>query len=526
MATPVLARQLSEWQTSDWQQLQNGSDIRGVAIDGVEGERVNLTPAIAQRLGQSFVSWLAKQVGKETEQLVVSVGRDSRLSGPALRDGLAEGMQSLGATVYDFGIASTPAMFMSTVTEGYVCDGAIMLTASHLPFNRNGLKFFTAQGGLNKPDIASILSSASENAFLTAVTKGEMQARDFISVYAEGLVERVRQSVNHAEHYAQPLKGLHIVVDAGNGAGGFYADKVLKPLGADISGSQFLEPDGTFPNHIPNPENAEAMAAIRSAVLSNKADFGIIFDTDVDRSAAVDSQGQELNRNKLIALISAVVLREHPGSTIVTDSITSDGLAEFIAGLGGTHHRFRRGYKNVINESVRLNETGEESWLAIETSGHGAMKENYFLDDGAYLVSKLLVELARARQDNKLITDLIADLKEPAESEEVRLKILVDDFKTHGHSVIEALRSHVQNQSDWQIVPNNYEGIRVACTSPEEEGWFLLRLSLHDPVLPLNIESNVAGGVNTICDRLAEFFQTMTDLDTSALSAVIKTAKS
>jgi phosphomannomutase len=128
----------------------------------------------------------------------------------------------------------------------------------------------------------------------------------------------------------QPLQGLHIVVDAGNGAGGFFVDQVLKPLGADTSGSQFLDPDGTFPNHIPNPENAEAMAAIRQAVLDHQADFGIIFDTDVDRAAAVDAAGNELNRNRLIALMAAIVLREHPGSTIVTDSITSDGLTQFI----------------------------------------------------------------------------------------------------------------------------------------------------------------------------------------------------
>ena len=502
-----------------WKRLQNGSDIRGVALAGVAGEEVNLTTDVAYRIGQGFVSWLAEKVEKATADLVVSVGRDSRLSGPALRDGLTAGMRSLGAQVYDFAIASTPAMFMSTVAEGYQCDGAIMLTASHLPFNRNGFKFFTQKGGLNKPDITDILTLASKNNFFTAATEGALEEKDFISVYAQGLVEKIRQEVNHAEQYEQPLKGLHIVVDAGNGAGGFYAQKVLEPLGADTSGSQFLDPDGTFPNHIPNPENAEAMAAIQRAVLENKADFGIIFDTDVDRSAAVDSQGEELNRNKLIALISAVVLREHPGSTIVTDSITSDGLTDFITGLGGVHHRFKRGYKNVINESVRLNESGEASWLAIETSGHGAMQENYFLDDGAYLVSKLLVELARTRQAGKLITDLITDLKEPAESEEVRLKILADDFTAHGNDVIAALKEFVAEQPDWAIAPQNYEGVRVACAAPDEEGWFLLRLSLHDPVLPLNVESNVAGGVKRICDRLAQFFATTTELDISAFQA-------
>ncbi len=500
-----------------WQRLQNGSDIRGVALEGVAGETVNLTPEVAYLLGQGFVSWLASKLDKAAEDLVISVGRDSRISGPALRDAIADGMTDAGARVFDFAIASTPAMFMSTVTPGYNCDGAIMLTASHLPFNRNGCKFFTAQGGLNKPDITQILALASENNFSPAATKGELEARDFISVYSDGLVQKVRQSVNHSEHYEQPLKGLHIIVDAGNGAGGFYASKVLEPLGANTTGSQFLEPDGHFPNHIPNPENTEAMAAICQAVLWHRADFGIIFDTDVDRSAAVDSQGHELNRNRLIALISAVVLREHPGSTIVTDSITSDGLTQFITDLGGVHHRFKRGYKNVINESMRLDAAGQASWLAIETSGHGAMKENYFLDDGAYLVSKLLVELALVRQSGKFLTDLITELKEPVESKEYRLRILAEDFKTHGNEVIEKLTAFVNQQNSWQAVPDNFEGIRVACTNPKEDGWFLLRLSLHDPVLPINIESNVAGGIEKIKGRLAGFFKQLDQLDISSL---------
>ena len=138
----------------------------------------------------------------------------------------------------------------------------------------------------------------------------------------------------------RPLEGLRIVVDAGNGAGGFFTRKVLEPLGADTTGSRYLSPDGRFPNHAPNPESPEAMVSIRDAVLENRADFGIIFDTDVDRAGAVLSSGEELNRNRLIAMIAAILLREHPGTTIVTDSITSTGLAAFIRERGGVHRRF------------------------------------------------------------------------------------------------------------------------------------------------------------------------------------------
>jgi phosphomannomutase len=501
-----------------WKKLQNGSDIRGVALAGIPDEPVNLTPDIVARIGQGFVVWLSQQQGKDCGELAIAVGRDSRLSGPDLMHSITTGMAALGATVYDVGLASTPAMFTSTIAAPLTCDGAIMLTASHLPFNRNGCKFFTAQGGLDKPNITDILALAEANDFTVAPTPGPIHSTDFMATYAAQLVEMIRQGVNHPEHYDQPLQGLKIVVDAGNGGGGFYVSQVLQPLGADTTGSQFLDPDGMFPNHIPNPEDETAMAAICEAVTTNQADFGIIFDTDVDRGAAVDATGRELNRNLLIALIAAITLREHPGSTVVTDSITSDGLTQFIEGdLGGTHHRFKRGYKNVINEAIRLNETGGDSWLAIETSGHGAMRENHWLDDGAYLVSKVLVELARAKLADRKVTDLIATLQEPAESQEFRLKIKTEDFKAYGNEVIAALTAHAEAEPDWAIAPKNHEGVRVACTDATESGWFLLRLSLHDPVIPLNVETNVTGGVAKIQARLLAFLQSFEALDLTPL---------
>lgn len=502
-----------------WKTLQNGSDIRGVALEGVADESVNLTPEVVSILSKAFVQWLAQNLGTAATDLTVSIGRDSRLSGEVLIEAAMAGMSSLGADVYDFNIASTPAMFMSTVTAGFSCSGAIMLTASHLPFNRNGLKFFTAQGGLGKQDIADILKLAQQNNFSHTAKPGQVIKHDFISIYADHLVRTIRQGVNHPHCYEQPLQGFKIIVDAGNGAGGFFVSKVLEPLGANTAGSQFLEPDGMFPNHIPNPEDKVAMAAISQAVIDHRADLGIIFDTDVDRGAAVDRFGQPLNRNHLIALIAAIVLREHPGSTVVTDSVTSDGLTQFIEeDLKGVHHRFKRGYKNVIDEAIRLNQTGQESYLAIETSGHGAMKENYFLDDGAYLVSKLLIEHARLSLVGKSLSDLIATLKEPKESEEFRIRLTAKDFKTYGENVIEQLQAFTQSQPDWKIAPNNYEGVRVSCIAPSESGWFLLRLSLHDPVMPINIESNVQGGVIRIKAMLMKFLGQFEDLDLSALS--------
>ena len=499
----------------DYKKLQNGSDIRGVAIEGIEGQHVNLTEPATKDIARGFALWLIKKTNKTN--LRVAVGRDSRLSGETLSNWLCNALIEQGINVTNFNMASTPAMFMACVTKGYEFDGTVMITASHLPFNRNGFKFFTKNGGLEKDDIKEILAFA-ESDEQTNLKLGVLNVDNFMDTYSNILVEKIKDAT--CSNF--PLKGFKIVVDAGNGAGGFFVDKVLKPLGADTTGSRFLQPDGSFPNHIPNPENKEAMQSITDAVKENNADLGIIFDTDVDRAGAVLKDGSELNRNRIIAMLSAILLREHPGTTIVTDSITSTGLAEFIKEKGGVHHRFKRGYRNVINESIRLNKLGQDSQLAIETSGHGALKENYFLDDGAYLVTKLLIELAKGKKEGYSLESLIATLKEPKESIEFRMNINLEDFKPYSLQLIDDLHKYAQNQQGWQIAPSNYEGIRVNLDKEHGNGWFLLRMSLHDPLLPLNIESDNVGGTKIIVTELAEFIKNYSELDSSSLLNYIK----
>ena len=497
-----------------WAELQNGSDIRGIATEGFQGQNINLTPAMVEKLAEAFVTWLKDRTNVAPEKMTIAIGRDSRISGPALMKAFIKGILSAGANAVGCGISSTPAMYMSTIFKDTKYTGAVMLTASHLPFNRNGIKFFTSDGGLEKGDITRILGLAASESDHIANNSGKESQFDLISVYSQFLVNTIREKVNHSDHYDTPLQDFHIVVDAGNGSGGFFVDKVLLPLGADTTGSQFLDPNGMFPNHIPNPENEAAMESIQKAVLDNKADIGIIFDTDVDRSAAVDHTGTGINRNRLIALISTIILEEHPHSTIVTDSITSDGLTDYLENeLHGIHHRFQRGYKNVINEAIRLNKAGQECWLAIETSGHAALKENYFLDDGAFLITKLLVKAALLREKGETLFSLTDKLQIPLESKEIRFKIKVPGFKEYGNKVIADLTEYVKGVKGWQIVPNNYEGIRVSCNSNSGDGWFLLRLSLHDPVIPLNIESNQQGGVQKITDKLTEFLKQYSELE-------------
>ena len=500
---------------TDYQSLKSGTDIRGDAL----GEKAVLTNEVALCIGGAFITWLSERTGKHPGALTVAIGRDSRLTGPALLAACAEGMARTGAQVWDYGMCTTPAMYMSLLTEGFKADASIMVTASHHPYYRNGLKFFLPEGGVSATDISMILSIAANTAPVDGPHPA-VQKRDFLPVYKQQLMDRMRRGLD--TDVACPLLGLHVVVDAGNGAGGFY-EEMLREMGAWTEGSQFLEPDGHFPNHIPNPENEQAMAAISQAVVRVGADLGVIFDADCDRAAIVDAAGREINRNRLIALISAILLDKEPGATIVTDSVTSSGLAQFITEWGGVHYRYKRGYRNVIDEAVRLNAAGIDCPLAIETSGHAALRENHFLDDGMYLVTVLIVEAMRLKQEGKELSSLLDGLREPVESVELRLNITAPDFREAGRTVIERVMDHASYETDWHIAPDNREGVRINFDLDDglQNGWFLLRLSVHDPVLPLNVESDVPGGVRTMLSKLLSVLDGAEDIDISPIRAYL-----
>eukprot|EP01025_Chloroclados_australasicus_P063653 TRINITY_DN8432_c0_g3_i3.p1 TRINITY_DN8432_c0_g3~~TRINITY_DN8432_c0_g3_i3.p1 ORF type:complete len:221 (-),score=43.77 TRINITY_DN8432_c0_g3_i3:312-974(-) len=208
--------------------------------------------------------------------------------------------------------------------------------------------------------------------------------------------------------------------------------------------------------------------------------------------------------------MSSVVLNEHPGTTIVTDSVTSNGLADFIEAQGGKHYRYRKGYKNIIAKGIELNNEGLQCELMMETSGHGAMKENYFLDDGAYLAIKAIIEMMRRKLGGEGgLTEVLDQLREPVEAKEFRLNIQQEDFKSVSDDVIVKFKDWIpQEASEWQIVEPNYEGVRVSI--PEDgngKGWILLRASLHDPLLVMNAESEVEGGLEKSTAKVKQFFE-------------------
>ena len=217
--------------------------------------------------------------------------------------------------------------------------------------------------------------------------------------------------------------------------------------------------------------------------------------------------GCSLTLGKTVDGNKALIAKEHPGTTVVTDSITSDQLTVYLEEcLGLKHLRFKRGYKNVINKSIELNAAGTDSQLAIETSGHAAYKENFFLDDGAYLATKIVIKAAQLALQGQGIDVILASLEEPKEAVEVRFPIEGENFGEVGAKVLDDLVAWASKnvKNGVSIVEPNYEGVRLNFRREGLSGWCLLRKSLHDPILPLNVEVT-EGSCETILSEIKEF---------------------
>lgn len=496
----------------DYTKLQSGTDVRGIALDS-PNKKANLTDDAARTIGAAIAKWVASHCGNATPS--IAIGRDCRLTGPSLVQAVSEGLCGAGAKIVDCGMATTPAMFMSLVFDTSI-NASIMITASHLPKEWNGIKIFTKDGALEGKDVHEILAAANE---IGSVSKSKVEGKKWalLAQYKDYLLGIIIKALGESA----PLKGLHVTIDAGNGMAGFFVD-ILHTLGCDTIGSQFLDPDGSFPNHIPNPEDFDAMEAIKESTVNSGADLGFIFDTDVDRMSCVFSDGTGVNRDAIIALVAAILVKEgNSGFTVVTDSVTSRRLSRFLKSLGLKHLCYMRGYKNIIDKQKELVAKGVSCPLAMETSGHGALSENYFLDDGAFLAVKILVALAKCRQQSENLPSLIKGL-EPLISERVyRLKILLDkipamygDFREYEKMVLEEFKIAAINAG--YTIAQSYEGVRLEFDG-EMRGWVLLRASLHEAVMPLNIESELPRGINKMVEAVRSLLNNFTALDLGAM---------
>ena len=499
---------------SFWENLKSGSDIRGIATNGESSKTIDLTNATIEKIMFAFATWVARKTELDFSSLTIAIGHDSRTSSPRIKNVCINTLRDLGINIYDCSLASTPAMHGAT--SSLKCSAALEITASHHPAKYNGLKFFTADGSLKGDDIREILQMAQDMEAPLPSKKGFVRSINIMERYCEKLKNLIINNIKTPDD-SLPLAGMKIVVDAGNGVGGFFAKNVLEPLGADTQGSAFLEPDGNFPNHIPNPEDPQALASIIKLTKESEADLGIIFDTDVDRVAIVDKNGELIAQERLIALTALIATRNNHDSIIVTDSVTSDHLRNFLGKHNCTQFRYKRGYSNVISMAKKINAKGGNCPLAIETSGHAAFKENNFSDDGAYLAAKIVAEAAKLTKTGNTLGYLTKDLAAAKELLNARISINDANISEYASKVLNQFKNYANSNRNTELDKENIEGTRIDFTDKHIKGWLIIRQSIHDPELVLHAESDAVGGIKAITKIIRSCLNKFDKLDLSNL---------
>ena len=478
--------------STKWLKLRSGSDIRS--------REEQLTDEVCARIGYAFSCMLAERLKTTPDKLKIAVGRDARPSGERIKAALRRGITAADSDVVDGGLCAQPALFMRTMLPRAVdpVHGAVMVTGGDGPEALNGFKFYTCEGGLDESDVTLILRMASSS----ALPERLVTQADLMDGYQDYLLSRAAVLLDDSA--LKPLLGLYAVVAIDNYGGVFFAG-LLERLGADVERIAETEMEAAIPRF--------------------GADLGFSFDDDCSRAWLWDDAGRPADGNRMIALVAALLLDKKQGLTLVTDSVTSTGLSAFIAEWGGVHYRFKRGYRNVISEAIRLNDEGIDCPLAIETSGHAAFRENHFLDDGIYLALRIACQALDCKREGKTVFDPLADLSEPVETRHLRLRILdEEDPAASSQEVVEIILSHTLTHPEWQRASDSREGVRIIFNldGGVNNAWFQLRMSVHDPVIALNAESDVPGGVHRILEALYALIKDTELLDLEPLKAVIQ----
>ena len=349
-------------------------DIRGIVPD-------TLNEGVAEALGLAF-GHRALALGERA----VAVGRDGRLSGPALASALIRGLVAAGVEVIDIGLSTTPMLYFAAHT---LCTSGIQVTGSHNPKDYNGFKMVLAGRAIYGEDIQA-LRRAMEDETAPVAEGGRVRQVDVLPAYSEHIVGDVRLS--------RPMK---IVVDCGNGVAGASAPAIFRALGCEVI-ELFSEVDGNFPNHHPDPSKPENLADVIRTLRESDAELGLAFDGDGDRLGIVTKQGNNIYPDRQMILFAQDVLSRVPGGDIVFDVKCSQRLAPAIEAAGGVAHIFKTGHSLI---KARMKEL--DSPLGGEMSGHIFFKERWFgFDDGTYAGARMLEILSRS-EDASAVLDAL-----------------------------------------------------------------------------------------------------------------------
>ncbi|MDQ0074185.1 phosphomannomutase [Variovorax boronicumulans] len=437
-------------------------DIRGVVP-------VTLDAEVAEALGRAFGS-AARAAGEKT----VAVGRDGRLSGPALAEALIKGLVATGVEVIDVGAVTTPMLYFAAHT---LCTSGIQVTGSHNPKDYNGFKMVLAGRAIYGDEIQG-LRKTMEDGTAKLASGGSVRKVDVTDAY----VKRIAGDIK----LARPMK---IVVDSGNGIAGATAPAIFRAIGCEVI-ELFSEVDGDFPNHHPDPSKLENLKDLMAELAKGEAELGLAFDGDGDRLGIVTKDGQNIFPDRQMQLFAQDVLSRVPGGTIVYDVKCSQRLAPAIEAAGGKPMIYKTGHSLIKAKMKEI-----DSPLGGEMSGHIFFKERWFgFDDGTYAGCRLLEILSKSPDASEVLNALPTSFSTP--------ELNVACAEGEPHTVVDTLVKGASFAAPAKV--STIDGLRVDWP----DGFGLIRASNTTPVLVLRFEGQTDAALQRIQAEMLALLRT------------------
>jgi phosphomannomutase len=435
------------------------SAFKAYDIRGIVGEA--LDEAFAEHLGRAFGTE-AVRLGEKA----VAVGRDGRVSGPALAAALMKGLASTGLDVVDLGAVTTPMLYYVAATRGrHGCNSGIQVTGSHNPKNYNGFKMVLGGRAIYGDDIQGLRRRMEAEDYV--IGTGRVAAMDVLAEYTHRIVNDCK--------LARPMK---IVVDSGNGIPGASAPGILRALGCEVV-DLFSRVDGDFPNHHPDPSKPENLADLIRTVHATEAELGLAFDGDGDRLGVVTRGGNIIYPDRQLMLFARDILSRVKGGQIIYDVKCSQRLPVAVREAGGEPVMWKTGHSLV---KAKLKETGAP--IAGEMSGHIFFAERWYgFDDAMYTAARLLEILSRSADPSAVLDELPTSYSTP--------ELNVACAEGEPHAIIERLLAEAKFPGAEILT---IDGLRAEY----DDGFGLIRASNTTPVLVLRFEGHTPEALSRI----------------------------
>lgn len=455
-------------------------DIRGTVV----GDPPQITPDVARLVGKALGTYLPKNFGTDR----FFVGCDNRVSSGGLKAAMIEGLASTGVNVTDIGPVLTPTTYFACATYGEK-GGGVMITGSHLDTRFNGIKMAYGRLALAGDQIQDLLRIIQTEAFATG--NGQVD-NDF------DMIHKHMDKISSMVKISRPLS---VVMDAGNGLSGSYIPAVLEKLGLKVT-CLYCESDGTYPNHLPNPEDPEMTVDLEAKVIEVGADLGLAFDGDSDRCGFIDNHGHHIAADRLLALLARDLLSRHPGTPVVFDVKASQALSDYIKQYGGEPVMWKSGHSLM---KQKMKEIG--SLLGGEVSGHLFVGENYYGFDDAPLVALKTLEIIAA--SGKTISELFEDIPKLVATPEIILTT-PDNIK---FKIIDEIG---------EALHKNYEVVTVdGARAIFENGWGLVRASNTQPAITLRFEAYTKEQIVEYMQRFKALLAPHSEIDQTKFDQIL-----